>query len=504
VIGGMSAAAAGTVSIYLPAFQAYVLPALLALVARALLLGSPLHVAMGAMMFVFAVAMCFVAAVNSRSLTEAFRLRFELSSAQARLEETNRTLEQRVSERSAAFERQSEVLRDAQRMEAIGRLAGGVAHDFNNLLMVVLGNASDLLNNPRPSEALAGPLTEIRDAASRGSELVKQLLVFSRRQGVRPEVLDLNQALSTLTRLLARLTGERLTFHVSLHQEPLFVRIDPTQLEQVLINLVSNSRDATPEGGTITLETKPLVLQRSELGLKPGPYAVLTVSDTGEGMDSETRLRVFDPFFTTKQVGKGTGLGLATVYGIVDQSGGKIQVESERGRGSQFRVYLPQVAAPAAKEATPRPALVAAQAKRVAVLLVEDEVSVRAVTERMLRKAGHHVLTAEHAEQALLLMSRDAPSIELLITDVVMPGLSGPELALRLREQRPGLRTLFISGYSRDHVIPETDTTQGVAFLAKPFTYEALLETVSTLLADYPSEPAVSEAPPLAEAGKLR
>lgn len=510
VIGGMSAAAAGTVSSYLPAFLAYVLPALLALVARALVFGDSVHVGMGVLMFVFAVAMCFVAVVNHRSLSEAFRLRFEneallreLSGAQARLEETNRTLEQRVSERSQAFQRQSEALRDAQRMESIGRLAGGVAHDFNNLLMVVLGNASDLLNNPRPNEALAGPLGEIRDAASRGSELVKQLLLFSRQKGVRPEVLDVNQALSTLGRLLKRLSGDKLTLELSPHAAPLFVRIDPTQLEQVFINLVTNSRDATPDGGSITVSTAAHELDSPEHGLQPGSYVLLSISDTGRGMDSETRQRVFDPFFTTKQVGKGTGLGLATVYGIVDQSGGKIRVESEPGHGSRFFVYLPRVAAPTAKS---QAKIVASSAtpRSVTVLLVEDELSVRTVTERMLRKAGHRVLTAENAEQALQLMAREPRAIELLITDVVMPGLSGPELAQRLHADRPGLRTLFISGYSRDHVIPESDAAQGIAFLAKPFTYEALLETVAALLADYETSPRPSGEATLAEAGKLR
>ncbi|HWA72655.1 MAG TPA: ATP-binding protein [Polyangiaceae bacterium] len=510
VIGGMSAAAAGTVSAHFPSFLAYVVPALLGFVARALLLGDPLHEAMAAMLAVFAIALSFVAKVNHNSLSEAFRLRFqneallaELSQAQSRLEETNRTLEQRVSERSEAFRRQSETLRDAQRMEAVGRLAGGVAHDFNNLLMVVLGNASELLKNREPAEGIAGPLSEIRDAASRGAELVKQLLFFGRRHGGRLETVDLNRTLTGLHKLLARLSGEQLTLKVAPSEQPLFVRVDPTQIEQVLINLVSNARDATPNGGTITVATAARELAQSEFGLPPGAYALLTVSDTGAGMSEETRQRVFEPFFTTKEVGKGSGLGLATVYGIVDQSGGKIRVDSAPDRGSEFQVYLPRVAAPESALRAATPKAPPGSVPSVTILLVEDEASVRTVTERMLKKAGHRVFVAQNGEHALTLKG-EIGALDLLITDVVMPGLSGPDLALRLQAELPALRTLFISGYSRDHVIPETDAAQGIAFLAKPFTYEALLESVTALLVDYPAPPRKSQRVQLAAPEKLR
>lgn len=493
VIGGMCAAAAGTLSSYLPAFFAYVVPALLAVTVRAFSIGDALHVAMGAMLLVFGVAMCFVATVNHRSLGEAFRLRFrneallaELSAAQTRLEETNRTLEQRVAERTEALRQQSEALRDAQRMEAVGRLAGGVAHDFNNLLMVVLANASDLLKNPRPADEQRVPLSEIRDAATRGAELVKQLLLFSRRQSARPETLDLNRTLTTMQRLLARMLGERVSLSVRAPTSPLFVSIDPTQIEQVLINLVTNARDAMPSGGAIDMATEKLELSEPANGLAPGPYALLSVGDTGSGMDAETRLRIFDPFFTTKQVGQGTGLGLATVYGIVDQGGGRIRVESEPGKGSRFYVYLPLAAPPASLPTCPSRGMDKPATGATNVLLVEDEASVRVVTERMLKKAGHSVITAVNAEQALALADEGSTPFQLLITDVVMPGLSGPELARQLRVRRPELRTLFISGYSRDHVIPESAADQQVAFLAKPFTFEALLEKVSALVADRP------------------
>jgi signal transduction histidine kinase/ActR/RegA family two-component response regulator len=490
VVAGMAAAAAGTTAIYLPAFAAFVGPALLGVAARAFAIGDTLHVAMGSMVIVYALGLYAVAFVNQRSLSEAYRLRFEnqalleeLSRAREGLEETNRTLELRVQERTSAFEKQAEALRDAQRLETVGRLAGGVAHDFNNLLQVVLANSNELID--RHEQGDVQPLVEIRDAAERGAELVKQLLVFGRRQGTRPETFDLRHNVEALMPLLRRLLGAGLELELTLGDAPLPVHADPAQIEILITNLVTNARDAIDGAGTISIGTEAVELAEASEGIEPGAYVLLSVRDTGIGMDSETRRRVFEPFFTTKDVGKGSGLGLAAAYGIVEQSGGKIRIDSEPARGSCFRVYLPQSDASraAARESSVPPVSGAART----VLLVEDDASVRVVAERMLRRAGYRTLGAEHAEQALALAANHPGEIVLLITDVVMPGLSGPELARRMRALKPGISTLFMSGYSRDHRLPASDATHAVAFLPKPFTREAFDRAVANLVADAPA-----------------
>jgi signal transduction histidine kinase len=487
VIGGMCAAAAGTLSCHLPAYFGFVVPALLLLGVRALMLGDHVYLAMAAMIVVYGWGLFFVANVTHRSLRDAFRLRFEnddllrqLSGAREHLEETNRTLEQRVAERSETLRRQSEALRDAQRLEAVGRLAGGVAHDFNNLLTVLLANLSILLADDRRDEPLRSMLLDMRDAAQRGADLVRQLLVFSRRQRAAPRILDLNQRVSAMHRLLARLIGENLELMLNLHEEPLLVRADPSQVEQVVINLVTNARDAMPNGGTVTIDTGLVDEPGTDDGLPAGAYVVLSVSDTGEGMDSETRARVFDPFFTTKEIGKGTGLGLATVYGIIDQGGGHIRVDSIPGQGSCFRVYLPRTAAASASDSEPKTAFTH-DVPPATILLVEDEVAVRSVTQRMLKAAGHQVLVAESGEQALALAELHSGSIDLLVTDVVMAKVGGPELAQRLVAVRPELKVLFISGYTQNQ-IPGGEGNPGIDFLLKPFSYEGLKQKVSALL----------------------
>jgi len=501
VIGGMCAAAAGTLSCHLPAYFGFVVPALLPLALRALFLGDGVYQAMAAMIVVYGWGLFFVANVTHRSLRDAFRLRFEnegllraLTGAREHLEETNRTLEQRVAERGETLRRQSEALRDAQRLEAVGRLAGGVAHDFNNLLTVLLANLSVLLADERRDEPLRAMLLDMRDAAQRGADLVRQLLVFSRRQRAAPRILDVNQRVSAMHRLLARLIGENLELKLDLHEDPLLVRADPSQVEQVVINLVTNARDAMPGGGTVTIETGSVDESGTDDGLPAGSYVVLSVRDTGEGMDSETRARVFDPFFTTKEVGKGTGLGLATVYGIIDQSGGHIRVDSMPQQGSCFRVYLPRVAAVSASDSEPKTAF-AHDVPPATVLLVEDEVAVRSVTQRMLKAAGHQVLVAESGEQALALAELHSGSIDLLVTDVVMAKIGGPELAQRLVAVRPELKVLFISGYTQNQV-PAGAGNPGIDFLHKPFTYEALKEKVSALLS--PAGLLGSAPPPIA------
>jgi signal transduction histidine kinase/CheY-like chemotaxis protein len=486
-IGGMSAAAAGTISNYLPAFFAFIVPALSGVLTRSLLLGDAQHLALAAMIAVFGPALSSIALVTHRALLTAFRLRFqndallrELSSAREHLEESNRTLEERVAERSRELEKNADALRDAQRMEAVGRLAGGVAHDFNNLLMVVLGNVNELIAAEKGSRLPSARLGEIRDAASRGAELVKQLLLFSRRENARPETLDLNHVVTAMQRLLGRLIGEHLTLEVKLSNTPIFVRLDPSQLEQVVINLVTNARDAMARGGTVTVETARVDLEHPDDGLAPGSYARLVVADTGIGMDPETQKHLFEPFFTTKSVGQGTGLGLATVYGIVEQCGGAIRIRSKSREGSTFSIYFPR-AEPTDVIRTSSPPSSRTVGGDVTILLVEDDPAVRAVTERMLSRAGHRVFVADSPERALVLAAEHAQHIELLVSDVVMPKMSGPDLAERVRDLSPGVRTLFMSGYNRGHLVPPEDEAKGIGFLEKPFTYAALTRKVAAL-----------------------
>jgi signal transduction histidine kinase/ActR/RegA family two-component response regulator len=501
VIGGMCAAAAGTLASHLPAFMAFIGPALAALSLCMASLGGAMHSMMAVMVLIYAAGLIAVAKVNHRVLTEAFSLRFEkamllerLSAAQTHLEETNHTLEQRVVERTEAFRKQANALRDAQRMEAIGRLAGGVAHDFNNLLTVILINLSDLVERPTLDERTKGILREVRQAATRGADLVRQLLLFSRRQRAVVETLELNHVVRTMDVVLRRSLGEGNDLSLVLADTDLFVHLDAPQLEQILINLITNARDAMASGGVVTVETRTLQLSEAADGIDAGYYAVLSVGDTGVGMDAETRQRIFEPFFTTKEFGKGTGLGLATVYGIVEQSGGQIRVSSEPRQGSCFQVYFPlgQPSSEAGDAAAPRAGSGTRKAVKargpVTVLLVEDEPSVRAVARRVLERAGHRVLAAQNADEALTVSAEHAGPIELLVTDVVMAGMDGPVLAARLCAQRPDLRALFISGYTRGHVVPRDDASSGVGFLGKPFTAEALLAKVNEVLAVTPQE----------------
>ena len=490
--GGMCTAAAGALASYLPAFVAFTGPTLLALFWGVAAFGDSIHRAMAVVVLLDGAALFFVARVNHLALTEAFSLRFEnaellttVRRAQRDLEETNRTLERRVAERGEALRKQVEALRDARRLEAVGRLAGGVAHDFNNLLTVILVNIDELLEDHRLDARAKSGLRSMHEAAARGADLVRQLLAVGRQQRTSPETLDLNLALSSVQKWLGRLLGETLRLEVVLQPEPVFVCIDPTQMEQVIVNLITNARDAVAGGGTIGIETQSVELSEAD-DLPPGRYAMLSVTDTGIGMDPETRQRIFEPFFTTKDVGKGTGLGLATAYGIVEQAGGTIRVSSEPGRGSCFRVYLPFAAgAEAAKVKAPGVSSREALPARLGVniLLVEDEPAIRTVAQRILRRAGHHVLTAESAEAALKVSDEHAGPIDVLVTDVVMTGMDGPSLAARLSPLRPEMQTLFISGYSRDHAFPLDSPEGRTAFLAKPFTAEALIAAVTALLA---------------------
>jgi two-component system cell cycle sensor histidine kinase/response regulator CckA len=493
-IGGMTAAAAGTWASHPPAFWAYFVAAVGPLLVRTISLGDTAHIAMGSMLVAYTGGMARVVRTNHQTLTQAFRLSLEnrelleqLSASSANLEETNRTLEKRVIERTAALERQAEALRDAQRLEVVGRLAGGIAHDFNNLLTIVMTNVDILEETQRFDAAGGAAVEETLSAARRGADLIRQLLAFSRRQRIEPRVLDCNRVVSGMDRLLSRLVSERIEMRVSLYREPLRVVADPSQLEQVLVNLVANARDAMPEGGVLQISTElaPGLPSDPEA---TGEYALLRVEDDGAGMDAETLRRVFDPFFSTKAPGRGSGLGLATVHGIVQQNGGQVLVASELGRGSQFSVYLPLTDQPEKlRTEPPPPAQLAAPAQPAATILVaEDEPTLRSVIRRSLSRLGHRVLLAEDGARALQIAASHLEDIDLLITDVVMPNLSGAELARRLTSQRPGIGVLFISGYSWGESLPASDLTEGVAYLQKPFDTQALEAHVAELLSVKP------------------
>jgi signal transduction histidine kinase/CheY-like chemotaxis protein len=494
VMGGMIAGASGTLASYLPAFVGFATPALAGLAVRIALAGEPAHMAIVALILVYGVVMSMVSANTQRSLVEAFKLRFEndallaqLTAARGSLETVNRTLEERVAERSAAFERQSEALRDAQRMESIGMLAGGIAHDFNNLLTVILANVS-LLQGSQLNESEHLSVEEIRSASNRGASLVSQLLAFSRRQILKPQVLDLTRVVSEMEQFLRRLIGSRVELHVAIGPGTLPVKVDPSQVQQVIINLATNACDAMPEGGRLTIEVAALEKTAGDAGppLAPGRYAVLAVRDTGIGMDADTRRLAFNPFFTTKEVGRGTGLGLATVYGIVEQSGGSIFVESAPGRGSSFFVYLPwssDAITPRGGEEEVSAAPPHARAhRRATVLLAEDNAMVRDVTARLLREAGYQMIVAADGDEALRLSRAHTGTIDLLITDLIMARRGGIELAKLLGQERPALRVLFVSGFSWDRSLPTVDPERGVDFLQKPFAPADLARSVAKLL----------------------
>jgi PAS domain S-box-containing protein len=377
-----------------------------------------------------------------------------------------------------------EQFRQAQKMEAVGQLAGGIAHDFNNLLTAILGNTQLLLRDLPPGDAKRGDVEEIRKASERAASLTRQLLAYSRRQMLQPEVLDLNVVVAEMDKMLRRLIGEHIALEAGLAPDLGRVRADPNQIEQVIVNLAVNARDAMPDGGKLTIETANVDLDeafaQAHLGSVPGSYAMLAVTDTGTGMDAAVRAHLFEPFFTTKEVGKGTGLGLATVYGIVKQSGGYISVYSEPGRGSSFKIYLPRIATPADEPAGPQKGGPAPGSETV--LVVEDEPAVLTLSRRALEAQGYVVLAASDPLAALRVVEHHGGTIHLLLTDVVMPGLSGRELADRLTAQRPGMRVLYMSGYPGDAVVQHGTLPSGSAFLQKPFSPDGLARKVRDVL----------------------
>jgi PAS domain S-box-containing protein len=377
-------------------------------------------------------------------------------------------------------------LRQAQKMEAIGQLAGGIAHDFNNMLTAILGNANLILDDAPPDAVQRDEALEIVRAAERASALTRQLLAFGRKQMMQPAAVDLNALVIDMSQMLKRLIGEHIELVTSLESPLPIVRADPSQIEQVVLNLVVNARDAMLTGGRLSLTTAAFDLDdeyvMEHVVIEPGRYVMLAVSDTGTGMTEETKRRVFEPFFTTKERGKGTGLGLATVYGIVKQSGGYVWVYSEWGHGTTLKVYLP-VAAEADRPARRTPAAAAVPQRGTGtILLVEDEVAVRQLAKILLERSGYHVLVAADAQEAADLFQRHADRIDLLVTDVVMPGASGPALLRHLLDRRPGLKVLYMSGYATDAVPLHTVDSDAV-FLQKPFTSDQLIRKVHEALA---------------------
>jgi two-component system, cell cycle sensor histidine kinase and response regulator CckA len=381
--------------------------------------------------------------------------------------------------------RQSDAqLKQSQKMEAVGKLAAGVAHDFNNVLSVIMSYSEMALGELNPSDPLRADMDEINKAATRAAGLTRQLLLFSRQQVVEPKVLDLHEVLTSITGMLRRILGEDVEMVLVAPKAGGRINADPSHVEQVILNLVVNARDAMPMGGKLTIETANVVLDEDyalgHLPAKAGPHVMLAVSDSGTGMDRETQARIFEPFFTTKEIGKGTGLGLSTVFGIVQQSGGSLWVDSEPGKGTSFKIYLPrvdaEVDAPRAQTVTTLPR------GTETILLVEDEDQVRTVVVSILRRQGYKVIPAQNAAEAMVLCERHPERIDLLLADVVMPVMSGPSLARRLGATRPEMRVLCMSGYTDDSIVRHRVLESGVAFLQKPVTPASLTRKVREVL----------------------
>ncbi len=376
-----------------------------------------------------------------------------------------------------ALRKSEEQLRQWQKVEAIGRLAGGVAHDFNNLLMTIKGCSELLLNafdrrDPRREE-----VEEILKAADRATSLTRQLLAFGRRQVLQPQLLDLNSIVMNMDKMLRRLIGEDVQLITSLDSELWSVKVDPGMIEQVIMNLVVNSRDALPNGGKLTIETSNVVHDEeyasAHISVKPGHYVMVAVSDNGCGMDKEIQSHLFEPFFTTKEKGRGSGLGLSTVYGIIKQSGGNIWAYSEPGQGTTFKIYLPRVEK-TAKMYKPKARPSTAPGGTETILLVEDEEAVRTMVSRILQNKGYTVLEARHGHEAIDICERYQEPIHLMVTDVIMPQMSGRELAERLAPMLPDMKVLYMSGYPDNTIVQHGVLEPGTAFLQKPFTLNAL------------------------------
>jgi two-component system cell cycle sensor histidine kinase/response regulator CckA len=372
-------------------------------------------------------------------------------------------------------------LRQVQKMEAVGRLAGGIAHDFNNLLTAILGYCNLLIEDLPGDSNMRTDVEEIRKAGERAAALTRQLLAFSRRQMLQPQPVDIGVLVEQMQKMIKRLAGEEIDLVLARGSDVPKVKADPSSIEQIVINLAVNARDAMPDGGRLMIATSAEELDEPFAAVHPGViagrYVLLAVRDTGAGMDAATRARIFEPFFTTKEQGKGSGLGLATVYGLVKQSGGYIWVESERGAGSVFNVYFPALTPDTERPDAGRTLVAGTET----VLLVEDEDTVRALAGEVLRRNGYMVLEARHSLEALRLVERHQESIDLMVTDVVMSHMTGRDLADRIREGRPSMRVLFISGYV-DHASVQRELAAGMPFLQKPFTPDGFARKVRDVL----------------------
>ena len=388
----------------------------------------------------------------------------------------------RIAQEQAHLQEQ---LQQAQKMESIGRLAGGVAHDFNNMLSVILGFGEIIQRKLLPGDPLKKNVEEILKAGRRSADLTRQLLAFSRRQTLQPEVLDLNKVVRNIEKMLRRLIGEDIELELSLSKDLDLVKVDSGQIEQVIVNLVVNARDAMPRGGRLLVETQQVELDETDArhhpDVAPGKYILLAISDTGCGMDKEVLAHIFDPFFTTKEKGKGTGLGLATVYGILKQSGGNIWTYSEPGKGSTFKIYLPVTGdQPMANTREAAREELSGGGERI--LVVEDEEAVRGLVKEMLSKSGYEVTLAANGGEALLLVEENGLRPDLIVTDVVMPGMSGKVLVERLRRNQPGLKAIFMSGYTDNAIVHHGNLDRGTPFIQKPFTLREIAEKVRALL----------------------
>ena len=376
------------------------------------------------------------------------------------------------------------IVRQSQKLEAIGRLSGGLAHDFNNLLCVINGHTELLTEALQPGDPAIRSVTQIRKAADSAAALTRQLLAFSRRQVFHPQVVDLNTIVTETERFLARLIDEHIEFCTALAPALGRVAVDPIQVEQVIINLVLNARDAMPEGGKLTIETANVDIEEDEQSglsqIPAGKYVLLALTDTGCGMNEETQSRIFEPFYTTKEMGKGTGLGLATVYGIVKQSGGFIWVYSEEGQGTTFKVYFPRVASPLT-EARPNRQIEINKGTET-ILVVEDAEPLRVLTKEFLTASGYTVLEAANGDEAIRIAQSHAGPIDLLLTDVIMPRMGGKPLVEQMAQIRPHTRVLYMSGYPNDGIVQAGILANGVALLEKPFTREILSKRVRQVL----------------------
>jgi two-component system cell cycle sensor histidine kinase/response regulator CckA len=394
--------------------------------------------------------------------------------------------EQSRRQAEEALRESEEQLRQAQKMDAVGRLAGGIAHDFNNLLTAINGYSELAMNRVPAGDPLRSDLQEIRKAGQRAADLTQQLLAFSRKQMMQPRVIALNTVVADMERMLRRLIGEDIELSTHLAPDLRPIKADPSQIAQAIVNLALNARDAMPDGGRLTIETANVEFgdesASRQAHVAPGRYVILSISDTGTGMDEATRERIFEPFFTTKEVGKGTGLGLSMVYGIVAQSGGRIEVESAPERGTRLKIYLPQ----AAEESTSATSKAAAAETPLqgeeTILLVEDEELVRQLTQQILQMHGYNVLAAADGIEAIAICESRAEPIDLLLTDVVLPQMNGRALADRLLEMRPGMKTLFMSGYAESSIVRHGVLGPGTEFIHKPFQPHALVRKVRGVL----------------------